>query len=143
MMKKLAEAYFNVVEKSLASSYMLTPRQVSILSSTWEPHAQDFLVTNPIQGLGQKMNPRWYRSNLCYQLSIPLFAECSLCPSYNNSQMDKWGDHAVHCSSEIGVKFRYNLVRDMLVDICCKAGMWVRKEAPMRFYSEACRSPSV
>lgn len=50
--------------------------------------------------------------------------------------MDQWGDHAVHCSSKVGVKFRHNLVRDILVDICSKAGIVVRKEAPMGFLSE-------
>ena len=54
MMEKLARAYFNVVEKTLVSSYMLTPRQVVILSSTRESHAQDFLLTIPIDGLGHK-----------------------------------------------------------------------------------------
>ncbi|GKD96865.1 hypothetical protein Tco_1380762, partial [Tanacetum coccineum] len=43
--------------------------------------------------------------------------------------------HAVHCSSEVGVKFRHNLVRDILVDICSKVGIMVRKEAPMGFLS--------
>ena len=47
------------------------------------------------------------------------------------------GDHALHCSSEVGVKFRHNLVRDIFVDICCKAGVFVRKEAPLGFLSEA------
>nr|GEW70622.1 pentatricopeptide repeat (PPR) superfamily protein [Tanacetum cinerariifolium] len=50
-------------------------------------------------------------------------------------QMDQWGDHAVHCCSEVGVKFRHNLVRDILVDICSKVGIFVRKEAPMGFLS--------
>ena len=136
MIKKLAGAYFSVVEKSFASSYMLTPRQVSILSSTREPHAQDFLLTIPIEGLGLKMNHSQFRSVLCYRLAIPLFTEGSLCPSCNTSKMDKWGDHAVHCSSEIGVKYCHNLVRDMLVDICCKTGILVREEAPVGFSSE-------
>ncbi|GKE76552.1 hypothetical protein Tco_1542672, partial [Tanacetum coccineum] len=50
--------------------------------------------------------------------------------------MDQWGDHAVHCCSEVGVKFRHNPVRDILVDICSKVGIMVRKEAPMGFLSE-------
>ena len=50
--------------------------------------------------------------------------------------MDESGDHAVHCSSEIGVKFRHNLVRDMLVDFCCKTGISVRKEAQLGYYLE-------
>ena len=51
--------------------------------------------------------------------------------------MDKWGDHAVHCSNEIGVKCRHNLVRDMLVNICCKAGISIRKETLVGFSSKA------
>nr|GEX68830.1 hypothetical protein [Tanacetum cinerariifolium] len=30
------------------------------------------------------------------------------------------GDHTVHCSSEVGVKLRHNLVHDILVEICSK-----------------------
>ena len=137
MMKKLAGAYFDVVEKSLVFSYMLTPKQVVILNSTREPHAQDFLLTIPIDGLGHKTNHCQFRAVLCYRLTIPLFAKGSLCLSCNTPRMDKWRDHAVHCSSEIGVKFRHNLVRDMLVDICCKAGISIRKEASVGFFSKA------
>nr|GEV52001.1 hypothetical protein [Tanacetum cinerariifolium] len=50
--------------------------------------------------------------------------------------MDQWGDHAVHCSSEVGVKFRHNLVRDILVDKCSKVRIMVRKEALMGFLSD-------
>nr|GEV98996.1 putative reverse transcriptase domain-containing protein [Tanacetum cinerariifolium] len=98
-------------------------------------HVQDFLFTIPIDGLGQRMNHRQFRSVLCYRFLVPMFTECSLCPSCNAHQMDQWGDHAVHCCSEVGVKFRHNLVRDILVDICSKVGIMVRKEAPMGFLS--------
>jgi hypothetical protein len=50
--------------------------------------------------------------------------------------MDHWRDHTIDCSSEVGVKFRHYLVRDVLVDICSKVGIVVRKEAPMGFLSE-------
>ena len=52
MMKKLAGEYLNVVENNLVPSYMLTPRHIAILCFTWESHAQDFLSTIPIDGLG-------------------------------------------------------------------------------------------
>ncbi|GJU82088.1 hypothetical protein Tco_1284453 [Tanacetum coccineum] len=68
-------------------------------------------------------------------LTIPMFSEESVCPSCNVHRMDKWGDHAVHYSSNVGVKFRHNLVCDILVDICSKVGIMVRKEAPMGFRS--------
>ncbi|GKC04538.1 hypothetical protein Tco_0996148 [Tanacetum coccineum] len=60
----------------------------------------------------------------------------SLSPSCNVHQMGQWGDHAVHYSSEVGVKFRHNLVRDILVDIYSKARIMVHKEAPMGFLSK-------
>nr|GEU32590.1 pentatricopeptide repeat (PPR) superfamily protein [Tanacetum cinerariifolium] len=63
------------------------------------------------------------------------FQRC-LCTSCNAHEMDQWEDHAVHCCSEVGVKFRHNLVRDILVDICSKAEIIVRKEAPMGFLSQ-------
>ena len=90
MMKMLNGAYFNVVKNSLAPTYMLTPRQVAILCSTKEPHTQDFLLTIPIDGLGQKMNSRQFQYVLCYRLTIPLLAEDSLCPSCNTAKMDIW-----------------------------------------------------
>ncbi|GJX46519.1 coatomer, epsilon subunit, partial [Tanacetum coccineum] len=135
-MKTLAKCYFGVIEKDLVSKYKLSPRQVSILSCIRAPHAQDFLFTIPIDGLGQRMNHRQFRSILCYRLAVPMFSEGSLCPSCNTHRMDQWGDHAAHCSSEVGVKFRHNLVRDILVDICSMVGIMVRKEAPMGFFSE-------
>ncbi|GJY21513.1 hypothetical protein Tco_0394079 [Tanacetum coccineum] len=120
----------------LVSKYSLSPRQVAILSCIRAPHAQDFLFTTSIDGLGQRMNHRQFRSVLCYRLAVPMFSEGSLCPSCNAHQMDQWGDHVVHYSSEMGVKFRHNLVRDILVDICSKVGIMVRKEGPMGFLSE-------
>ncbi|GJV80472.1 hypothetical protein Tco_1516342 [Tanacetum coccineum] len=134
--KTLAKCYFGVIEKDLVPRYSLSPRHVAILSCIRASHAQDFLFTIPIDGLGQRMNHHQFRSVLCYRLTIPMFCEGSLCPSYNVHRMDQWGDHAVHCSSEVGVKFRHDLVRDILVDICSKVGIMVHKEAPMGFLSD-------
>nr|GEX77983.1 hypothetical protein [Tanacetum cinerariifolium] len=100
------------------------------------PHAQDFLFTIIIDGLGQRTNHHQFRSVLCYRLAVPKFSEGSLCSSCNEHWMDQRGDHAVHCSSEVGVKFRPNLVRDILIDICSKVGIMVCKEAPMGFLSD-------
>ncbi|GJY65899.1 putative reverse transcriptase domain-containing protein [Tanacetum coccineum] len=75
MMKTLAKCYFCVIEKDLASKYTLSPRQVSIRNCIRAPHAQDFLFTIPIDGLGQRMNHRQFRYVLCYRLTIPMFSE--------------------------------------------------------------------
>ncbi|GKE26739.1 hypothetical protein Tco_1442123 [Tanacetum coccineum] len=50
--------------------------------------------------------------------------------------MDQWRDHTVHCSSEVGVKFRHNLVGDILLHICSKVGIMMHKQAPMGFLLE-------
>ncbi|GJV26298.1 hypothetical protein Tco_1378993 [Tanacetum coccineum] len=136
MMKTLAKCYFCVIEKHLVSKYSLSPRHVSILSCIRAPHAKDFLFTIPTDGLGQRMNHQQFHSVLCYRLAIHIFSKGNLCPSSNAHQMDLSGDHAVHCSSEIGVKFRHNPVHDILVDICSKVWIMVRKKAPMGFLSK-------
>ncbi|KAL8110192.1 hypothetical protein AgCh_026056 [Apium graveolens] len=137
LMKSLAKSCFDVIETSLASHYVPSARQISILSCIRAPHAQNFLFTIPIDGLGQRMNQRQFWAVLRYRFAIPLFTKGTLCPSCNVHRMDRWGDDAVHCSSDVGVKFRHNLVRDILVDICSKVSIPVRKEAPLGFLSNA------
>ncbi|GKA14510.1 hypothetical protein Tco_0694156, partial [Tanacetum coccineum] len=56
--------------------------------------------------------------------ALPMFFECSLSQSCNAQRMDQWGDRMVQCSSEVGLKFRHNQVRDILDDICSKVGSW-------------------
>ncbi|GKC17257.1 hypothetical protein Tco_1014039 [Tanacetum coccineum] len=68
--------------------------------------------------------------------AVPMFSKGNLCPSCNAHWMDQWRHHAVHCFSEVGVKFRNYLVCDMLDDICSMVGIMVCKEAPMGFLSE-------
>lgn len=50
--------------------------------------------------------------------------------------MNVFGDYAVHCASEVGVKFLHDFVRDVLMDICYKGGVPARKEAPLRLLSD-------
>ncbi|GKD09707.1 hypothetical protein Tco_1189392 [Tanacetum coccineum] len=41
---------------------------------------------------------------------------------------DIYGDHAVSCAGIIGIKHRYNVVSDTLVDICFRSGISAGKE---------------
>ncbi|GJY89780.1 hypothetical protein Tco_0504976, partial [Tanacetum coccineum] len=61
-----------------------------------------------------------------------------LMPSCNAHRIGPWGRSCWSIvSSEVGVQgLRHNLVRDILVDICSKVGIMVRKEAPMGFLSD-------
>ncbi|KAL8122892.1 hypothetical protein AgCh_011028 [Apium graveolens] len=55
LIKFFAKSHFDVIETSLASHYVPSPRQISIMSCIRAPHAQDLLFTIPIDRLGQRM----------------------------------------------------------------------------------------
>nr|GEY07067.1 auxilin-like protein [Tanacetum cinerariifolium]GEY69162.1 auxilin-like protein [Tanacetum cinerariifolium] len=61
------------------------------------PHAQDFLLAIPIDGLGQHPSPVEYRTILKYRLMISLFSVDGICPVCRKASLDSFGEHAVHC----------------------------------------------
>ncbi|GJT02572.1 hypothetical protein Tco_0823741 [Tanacetum coccineum] len=50
--------------------------------------------------------------------------------------LDSFGEHAVHCKELPGFKYRHDMVRDVLFDICRRAGISVKKEAPVNFLTD-------
>lgn len=42
--------------------------------------------------------------------------------------MDAFGDHALYYASDVGLKFRHDLVQDVLADIYFISGVAARKE---------------
>ncbi|KAL5714646.1 hypothetical protein ACHQM5_016578 [Ranunculus cassubicifolius] len=128
-MSSLAVTFFNKVSSLIPSEFDLSIRQQAILDSVKTPHAQDFLLAVPIEGLGQRVGDREFRAILCYRLMIPLFREGTMCPSCHVRTLDCWGDHALQCGHGIGFKFRHDLVRDILFDIMWRCGLTVQKEA--------------
>lgn len=49
--------------------------------------------------------------------------------------MDVYGDYALHCAKEVGIKFRHDLARDTFADICYRAGVHTKVEASLGFLS--------
>nr|GFB46026.1 hypothetical protein [Tanacetum cinerariifolium] len=80
---------------------------VSVFECLRTPHAQDFLLAIPIDGIGLHMSPVEYRTIL--------------------------REHAVHCKELPGFKYRHDMVRDVLFDICRRVGISAKKEAPVNF----------
>ena len=60
------------------------------------PHAQDFLLAIPIDGLGQQMSPMEYHTILQYLLMILLFPVDEICPICRKICLESFGEHAVH-----------------------------------------------
>ncbi|GJZ18883.1 hypothetical protein Tco_0555473 [Tanacetum coccineum] len=92
-MKKLADIYFTSVTQTAESTFSLSTQQMALWKSQMEDHTSDRLRVVPISRLGQTMNGRTYR------------------------------DHVVSCAGIVGIKHQYNVVRDILVDICFQSGI--------------------
>ncbi|KAL5731086.1 hypothetical protein ACHQM5_003845 [Ranunculus cassubicifolius] len=135
-MKLLAEKFFQYTVKHIGDSLELSPRHKALIHCLQAPYAQSYLLAVPIQGTGQKIEPRTFRSIIGYRLGIPFFINNPVCPSCKLERMDEFGDHALHCAAEIGVKHRHDQVRDLIFDLCRCAGVPSRKEVPLHCISE-------
>ncbi|XP_026424363.1 uncharacterized protein LOC113320690 [Papaver somniferum] len=98
-------------------------------------HALDFLLVIHVPGLNKQIGSRQFSAILCDRLGIPLFEPDSLCP-FCKREMDVFGDHAVHCTNEIGLKFLHDLVRDTIADMCYRAGVPARKKVDLGFLTK-------
>ncbi|GJY80776.1 hypothetical protein Tco_0493527 [Tanacetum coccineum] len=103
----------------LAVSLIRTP----IFKCLCAPHAQDFLLAIPIDGLGQHMSPVKYRTILKYRLMIPLFSVDAICLVCRKACLDSFGEHVVHCKELSGFKYRHDMVKDVLFDIFRRVGI--------------------
>jgi len=114
----------------------MTTRQKTIFGCLQAPHAQDFLLAIPIDGLGQHMSPVEYHTILRYRLMIPLFPIDEVCLVCRKACLDTFGEHVVHCKELPGLKYIHDFVRDVLFDIFKRAGVSVKKEAPVNFLTD-------
>ncbi|KAL7594924.1 hypothetical protein Lser_V15G27684 [Lactuca serriola] len=134
--KALACALFSKIVQDMEVNFNMTVRQKAVFEYLWAPHAQDFLLTIPIDGLGQHMSPVEYRTILRYRLMIPIFPIDEICPVCCKACLDAFGEHAVHCRELPGFKYRHDVVRDVLFDACRHAGISVKKEASVNFLTD-------
>jgi len=99
-----------------------TQRDRARLNAVSLPHAGDWLLVPPIQGLNFKFSPSEFRDLVRYRLGIQVFEKGSACPMPKCKEFnDTMGDHAVVCSSTGQRIARHNAVRDVLFDAFRKA----------------------
>lgn len=120
-MKSLAAIYFGAIREKILTRFSFSTLEVTVWKCNRSDHAMDFLKAIPIPGLNQEVGSRQFSSVLQYRLAIPLFEEGNKCTCCRKL-MDIFGDHAIHCASEVGLKFRHDLVKDILADMCYRAG---------------------
>nr|GEV42109.1 putative reverse transcriptase domain-containing protein [Tanacetum cinerariifolium] len=87
------------------TSYVTVAYVKAVFACLRAPHAHDFLLAIPIDGLGQHMLPVEYQTILKYRLMIPLFPVDAICPICRKACLDSFGKHAVHCKELIGFKY--------------------------------------
>ncbi|XP_026391994.1 uncharacterized protein LOC113287446 [Papaver somniferum] len=134
-MKSLEIQYFEVVKKDMPSKFVMSERDTILWKSNRLDHAQDYLKAIPICGLNQTLGPRQFRAVVSYRLGVHIFNTIDGCACCKR-KMDVYGDHALHCASEVGIKFRHDFVRDVISDIFYKAGVAARKEVNLGLSSD-------
>nr|GEW45415.1 putative exostosin-like protein [Tanacetum cinerariifolium] len=82
------------------------------------------------------MSPVEYHAILKYRLMIPLFSVDAICHVCRKACLDFFGEHTVHCKKLPGFIYRHDMVWDVLFDICRRAGISAKKEAPVNFLTD-------
>nr|GEV32545.1 putative reverse transcriptase domain-containing protein [Tanacetum cinerariifolium] len=122
--------------KDMEVHFDMNMRQKIVFKCLRAPRAHDFLLPIPIDGLGQHMSPVEYCTILKYRFMIPLFPVDTICSVCHKACLDSFGELAIHCKELSGFKYRHDLVRDVLSDICRHAGISIKKEAPVNFLTD-------
>jgi hypothetical protein len=122
----VSERFYDARVHALRASPIMSPRIHAVLDALQAPRASDFLLTLPIPSLGQTMGGREFRAVLKYRLCIPLFSGATRCIC--GEVLDRWGDHAIHCSRFPGVKRRHDYLRDGFYRLARDANLSVEKE---------------
>ncbi|KAK2373110.1 hypothetical protein QL285_074171 [Trifolium repens] len=115
----------------------MTTRQKAVFGCLQAAHAQDFLLAILIDGLDQHMSSVEYHTILKYRPMIPLFPIDEVCPICRKACLDNFGEHIVHCRELPGFKYRHDFVRDVFSDTFRRAGISVKKEAPVNFLTDS------
>ncbi|GJV27057.1 hypothetical protein Tco_1383505 [Tanacetum coccineum] len=132
----LGGVWFVGLRTDMKVHFDMTMRQKAVFECLRAPHAQDFLLAISIDGFGQHMSPVEYRTILKYRLMILLFPVDAIFPVCRKACLDSFGEHAVHCKELPGFKYRHDMVRDVLFDICRRAEISAKKEAPVNFLTD-------
>nr|GEW24575.1 auxilin-like protein [Tanacetum cinerariifolium] len=124
----LANVLFSEMVKDMEVHFDMTMRQKVVFECLRAPHAQEFLLSIPIDGLGQYMSLVEYRAILKYSLMIPFFSVDAICPVFRKACLDFFEEHAVHCKELPRFKYRHDMVRDVLFTYVCVVGSPPRKK---------------
>nr|GFA98605.1 auxilin-like protein [Tanacetum cinerariifolium] len=119
--------------KDMEVHFDMTVRQKAVFECLRALLAHDFLLAIPIDVLSQHMSPVEYLTILKYCLMILLFLVDVICHVCCKACLDSFREHVVHLP---GFKYRHDMVRDVLFDICKRVRISAKKEAPVNFLTD-------
>nr|GEW31748.1 putative reverse transcriptase domain-containing protein [Tanacetum cinerariifolium] len=88
----LANVFFSEMVKDMEVHFDMTMRQKAVFECLRAPHAQDFLLAIPINGLGQHISPVEYHTIFKYRLMVLLFPVDATCPVCRKACLDSLGN---------------------------------------------------
>ncbi|GKC83660.1 hypothetical protein Tco_1139377 [Tanacetum coccineum] len=132
----MANVLFNEMAKDMKVHFDMTMRHKAVFKCVRAPHAQNFLLAIPIDGLDQHMSSVEYRTIIKYRLMILLFSVNVICLVCSKACMDFFEEHAVHCKELPKFKYQHNMVRDIIFYICRRAGISAKKKAHVNFLTD-------
>ena len=93
-----------------------TPREKQRLSRVSQPHAGSWVTAVPstIDGPDALIRPQAFRIACRLRLGVSVFDDGIPCPSCMHTFLDKYGDHAICCTSTGDLIVRHNRMRDLV-----------------------------
>ena len=97
-------------------SLSTTPREKQRLSRVSQPHAGSWVTAVPstIDGPDALIRPQAFRIACRLRLGVSVFDDGIICPSCTHTFLDKFGDHAICCTSTGDLIVRHNRMRDLV-----------------------------
>jgi hypothetical protein len=127
---KIQSVLSQAVDKSLLEKMLSSPsvsiRDKARLRGCSSRNASAWLAAAPNRKRGKHLDDQSLGLLLKYWLGVPIFSEISRC--HCGSQLDAFGDHAIHCKGKGNIIRRHDHVRDIIYNFIQLAGIPVSKE---------------
>jgi hypothetical protein len=108
------------------------PANQATLLSEGEKGAREFWHAVPHSSRGTVLSPEEFRAEIRYRLCVPESLESGFCPLCDDC-LDPFGHHCRRCCAGGDRTIRHNAIRNIIFNLCCKAGLRPELEKPGLF----------
>lgn len=105
------------------------PANQATLISECQKGAREFWQAVPHRSQGTVLSAEEFRAEVRYRLCVPESQESGFCPLCDDS-LDPFGHHCRRCCAGGDRTIRHNAIRNIIFNLCCKAGLRPELEKP-------------